>query len=330
MAVKPAVNEPASTPPAVPAAPAPAAADEQSSYDAFTEAFAEAVAPETGAPSAAAETPSAAPATPPAQSETPAEPPAEAPVEGAEDVKTPETEAPEAKIARLEAENADLKAVPKAPKEPISTEKTGEIESETPQKAPETPAEPAWYQLEDDEKTALKEFEKEWPDIAKAQEIAVKRAAYNVAQYVFDSLAKVYNPTLKRFSELSDLMQEQLTVGALRGAHSDYDQIQDDVAKWADTLPSFMRKAALETIESGTVEEVNDLIVEYKKTHPTTATQAAVIASAALAPKPTELSAAAKKAATKLSAVGSKRTTPVAEADANDFDGAWADALKQG
>jgi hypothetical protein len=330
MATKPAVND---STPATPAAPAAAPADlpEQSSYDAFTEAFAEAVAPETGTPPAAPETPPAAPETPPAEPKTPAEPPETAPVEGEEGAETAEIESPEAKIARLEAENATLKAVPKPQKEAISTEKTGEIESETTEKAPETPAEPKWYTLEADEKTALAEFQKEWPDIAKAQDIALKQAVYNGVQYVFNALAKTYNPTLERFSELSELMQEQLTLGALRGAHSDYDRIQDDVRKWVDTLPSFMKRTAKATLEDGTVEEVNDLIAEYKKSHPTTATQAAVIASvASVTPKPTELSAAAKKAATKLSAVGSKRTTPVEAADANDFDGAWTEALKSG
>jgi hypothetical protein len=181
-----------------------------------------------------------------------------------------------------------------------------------------------------EETTALKEFEKEWPDIAKAQEIAVKRAVYNGVQYTLNALAKAYNPTLQRFSELSDVMQEQLALSAIRNQHSDYDKIYDDVVKWVDKLPAAFRKSAKETLESGTVEDANELIAEYKKAHPAAAAPLAVAATPA-APATTskaELSAAAKKAASKLSMVGSKRSTPVTAADANDFDGAWAEAVE--
>jgi hypothetical protein len=181
-------------------------------------------------------------------------------------------------------------------------------------------------------------FEKEWPDIHAAMQVLLKQAGYNAAEYVFHTIAKVYNPTLQEFSQLSQTIQEQLTLGALRSEHTDYDAIYDNVIAWVDTLSPAFKRGAKQVMESGTPEEVNDLISAYKETDAYKlqaaaaggAKQAATPAKAAGLPAPTTagLSAAAKKAAGKLQVVGSKRTTPVAPVDANDFAGAWAEALR--
>jgi hypothetical protein len=246
----------------------------------------------------------------------------------------PPEEAPEAKAARLEAENAALREAAKAPAKPAQTPEkpapaTAEEGGESAAK-PAPPPEPKWYQPSEEETAALAEFQKEWPDQYVAVNIAIKQAAYNVAEYIFAQMAKVYNPALERFSSLSDAMQEQIQLTALQRAHSDYDEIHDKVLDWVEKLPTAFKMGAQHVLNNGTPEEVSELIMQYKAANQTATGAASAAAPVVATPKAqttTELSAAAKKAAGKLQVVGSKRTTPIAPVDASDFDGAWQEAL---
>lgn len=246
-------------------------------------------------------------------------PPAEAAVE----------ETPETKIARLEADNAALRAPKKAPEAAPKASPAADAAEAAPAKTAADTAdkvpEPQWFQPNEQEAALIKKFEDEWPDIAQANAVMLKQVSHNIVQWVFSEMAKVYNPTLKQFAEMSKVMQEQMTLSALRNEHSDYDEVYDNVVAWVDTLPAAFKAGAKQVMESGTPEEVVGLIDEYKKAHP-----AAAAASAAhvAAPAKTELSAAAKQAARKLQVVGSKRTTPISAPDANDFEGAWAEAVQ--
>jgi len=325
--------------PNTPETPAATPTDDETFASAFTEAVGEDTpkAPDPAAPAApavpaepaAAAEPVAEPVAVPEEPETPAEP-------AAEPVEEPE-EAPEAKIARLEAENAALRAPkPPAPSAPPAPAETAPAGRETPPAgaaeapaAPQPPAEPAWYTPSDEEKTVLTDLEKNWPDIAQAQQVAIKQAVYNAVQYTFNQIQKTYNPALQRFADLSDVISEQLALSALRGEHADYDEVYDRVVQWVETLPGPFKAGAKLTMTQGTPEEVAELITEYKKSHPA-ATPAVAAGTAPSVAGKTELSAAAKQAASRLRVVGSKRTTPVAGADPNDFDAAWAEATRTG
>lgn len=306
--------------PQQPQTPAPVTA-EQTADEEFASAFLDAVA--TDDPAAPVKPVAVAPAVEPA-----AEPVAEpaAPVAAAPVVE-PVVESPEAKMARLEAENATLRA-PKPPEkaaEPAAAPVTPAAPSSD---ATELPAEPEWYKPSDDETALLKQYETEWPDIFKAQEIRTKKAAYDAVQYMFHQIAKVYNPQLQRFAQLADTISEQLQYSAVRGEHEDYDQIYDSVVAWVDTLPAAFKAGAKLTMENGSPQEVTELISEYKKQHPNQPATPAVLATPATPATPGKtISAAAKQAAGKLSVVGSKRTTPTAAPDKNDFEGSWAEAI---
>lgn len=321
--------------------------------DAFNAAFAEALKDDAPAPAPAAagtaqdppggEKPPAeepAPAAEPAPAtEPPAEEAAAAAVETAAaaaaepapaaPAAAPAGETPEAELVRLRAEMAALKALAPKQAEPAAAP------AAEPAPAPQKIADPKWYQPTDDEQSRLANFQKDWPDIYEATQVATKQAAYNVAEYIFNQIAKVYNPTLEQFAQTTQTLQEQIALSELRGAHKDYDAIYDNVVAWVNTLPAPFKRGALETMESGTPDEVSQLIQSYKNATGGAAagTPAATTGSAPApvptAPKTTGLSAAANKAASKLQVVGSKRTTPTPQADANDFDGAWAEALRQ-
>lgn len=308
----------------------------QTAEEEFNAAFAEAVTETPAAVAAKVETAAATPdATPDASAATTEAAAAE---EGAAATDTSASEAaqaateaaetPEARIARLEAENAKLKEPrPAAP----ATESAAV--AATPAATPATPAvpeEPKWYTPSDEEAAALKQFRSEWPDIANAQDVAIKQAGYNVAQYVFNELAKVYNPLLQSLVERTAAFEENMTLSLLHSAHPDYDDIYDKVVGWVETLPTAFRQGAKQVMESGTPDEVNELIATYKQQAGEQAPAVTPAAAPVSVAKQTELSAAAKKAAGKLSVVGSKRTTPVAAPDPTDFDGAWKEALGGG
>lgn len=236
----------------------------------------------------------------------------------------------EAKVARLEAENVGLRtpksaATPAAP-EPKATETPAAPEP----KAAETPAQPEWYKPTDAEAAILNEYATNWPDHEAANAVRTKQAVYNAVQYVFSKMHETYAPVLQRFQSMSDAISEQLTLGALRSEHEDYDEIYNEVVAWVPTLPAAFRQGAERVMKEGTAEEVAELISAYKQQKPATAAVPAVAGTPpalAVVPRKTELSAPAKKAAQALTAVSSKRTTPVAQADANDYDGAWAEAI---
>jgi len=329
--VNPEAPAPAAVPAAVPAAAPTPDEDFASAFDEAVAADLPKVAEDTSAADEATSPVPVAPAaeTPPAETappETSAAPAAE----------EPPAETPEAKIARLEAENAALQALKHAPAAPAAPQATAAPAPTAeapaaPAAAPAAPPEPVWYQPSEEERTVLTELEKNWPDIAQAQNVAIKQAVYNAVQYTFNQIQKTYNPTMQRFAELSEVMSEQLALSALRGEHADYDEVYDNVVTWVDTLPGPFKAGAKLTMKEGTPEEVAELISEYKRTHPgITPAAAAPAAPAAPVTGKTELSAAAKQAASRLRVVGSKRTTPVTTPDPNDFDGAWAEAMRSG
>jgi len=220
-----------------------------------------------------------------------------------------------AKIAEMETAAAAVKAAPAAP-----------AATETPT-APVTPEAPAWYQPTDEEKAILAAHVEQWPDIDKAEAIRTKAAVFNAVQYVFSQIKKQYDPVLDRFGAMSDAIEQQITLTMLEKDHSDYSTIRDKVEEWVATLPTYQKLGAQQVMKEGTPEEVSQLVSDYKKAHPVAAASTPPAAPAAVK---TELSAAAKKAAGKLTVVDSKRTTATAAADPNDFDAAWAEASAAG
>lgn len=317
------------TPPPVTETPNVTVTPEDAFASAFTEAVNADVPATPDAPVAAAPEPAPEPVAEP-------DPVAEEPAPEPEPEPEPEEEPPEARMARLEAENAALRAPKPAPatpqpEAPEVAPQAPEGASKGPPEAPTAsaaPPEPVWYQPSDDEKAILTDLEKNWPDIATAQQVAIKQAVYNAVQYTFNQIQRTYNPAIQRFAELSDVIAEQLALSALRGEHEDYDEVYEKVVSWVETLPVAFKLGAKQTMAQGTPEEVAELISEYKRTNSATAPGGA--APLAAPQRKTELSAAAKQAASKLRVVGSKRTTPVVAADPNDFNAAWSEAISSG
>lgn len=191
-----------------------------------------------------------------------------------------------------------------------------------------------WYAPTADEKAVLEQHAKDWPDVAAAQAIHTKAAVWNAMQFIFKEIRTNYNPVIDRFKEMAEAMEGQLALTEIRVKNADYDTIRENVVKWIDTLPAFAKNGAKEIMETGTPEEVSEIIAEYRKANPTAAAGTAPAAAAATpavpAAKQTVLTDAAKKAAGKLTVVDSKRTTQAVAPDPNDFEAAWKEASAAG
>ena len=197
----------------------------------------------------------------------------------------------------------------------VKDQKTAPAQEQPPVQQQTQPEPPVYSE---DERQFLADYEKDWPDVAKAEALRRRSEYRELVNYVFTEVAKVLRPqieTVQAMSEMTHLQQLQTQV-------SDYDDVRDKVIDWAQKQPPYLQSAYKHVIEQGTVDEVADLIDRYRRDTGTSAAPAA--------PKPaprkveTELPSATKQAAAALAPVSSKRSAVIAGDDPNDFESAFS------
>ena len=252
--------------------------------------------------------------TPPAET-----PPAETPPAETPPAETPPAETPEQiRIRELETALAEAKKTPVAAAPVV----------DKPVEAP-----PLYT---DDETASIAKYHKDWPDIAQAEALVRRKEYAEVVGHIFNEIQKAYGPVLEYYQTRSG--RDQYT--DILGLVPDYDAIRDKAVAWAtaDTQPAYLKTAFAKVIESGSADEVADLVARFKKetnyvapaSASPAATPAATSGGAVVAPKtPTVLTEAAKKAAAKLSVVQTSRSVQTEGPDPNDFDAAFAEATSQ-
>lgn len=176
----------------------------------------------------------------------------------------------------------------------------------------------------DQELAVIADYEKNWPDVAAAEALK-RRAEYaDLISFVFKAVAEHFNPKLEQITVLSNLAHEQ----QLRAAVPDYTpDLETQVAQWVDTQPPYLQAAMKQVMQSGTSEEVADLIGRYRAATGVQPAQSAAPAAPApkappAAPK-TELSSAAMQAAESLAPVSGERSAVPQGEDPGDFDSAF-------
>jgi len=288
-----------------------AVAETPPEQDEFAAAFAALTDPVPAAPVASTETPATPPAdgtsaspaaaeTPPAASSTETPPPAD-------DTPPPD---PMAELEALRAENAALKAAP-----PLAA-----AESPQPAAAPAASVAPLYTA---DEQSVLDKYAVDWPEVAQAEELR-RRAEYrSLVTYIFDQVQKTYG----HVAEYVDSRSSKDQYAEIKGLVPDYDTVRDPAIAWVKSQPAYLRTAYEAVVDSGTPEEVADLIARFRnETGVAPAPVAAPAPRAGMsAPAISAQQVAAKQAAAGLRVVSSKRTEQVAGADPNDFDGAFAE-----
>src|ERR1043166_6881707 len=264
-----------------------------------------------------------------AENPTPDTPEPEKP---AEDVKTDASEAPvDEKPVETEAEET-----PESTPEPVVAAKTDTAEdflrqfqeilkqqpkTEPVQAAPTAPQAPPAPEPElftPEEKDFLTRYEKDWPDVRKAEALFRRMEYRDLVGYIFKEMA----PWLQQLQTGYQTLAERTHLSDLYNSVEDYDAIRDKVVEWAENQPPYLKKAYQNVIKEGTVEEVQDLVARWRQANmPNSSAPAA--AKPAVEPSP-----AVKQAAASLAPVKTKRSAIIQTDDPADFDSAFAEAAK--
>jgi hypothetical protein len=170
----------------------------------------------------------------------------------------------------------------------------------------------------EDEAKVLAKFEDEWPEVKQAFELQQRAITRSVIGYVFQEIRKEFDP----IADAVEALVGRAHVTELKDKVGEYtDAERNDIITWAKTQPTYLQKAYNDVIESGSPEEVADLVGRYREAK-------GIVPAGEPAPKPqggdTELSGAAKQAADKLAPVRSKQSVVSAPDDPSNFDAAWA------
>jgi hypothetical protein len=181
----------------------------------------------------------------------------------------------------------------------------------------------------------LEAYRKEWPDVAKYEQLIRRGEQYAMTKYIFDQVSSVYDGAIRSAMQRVGELEMDRHLSSIENVHEDYGQIYPDVIAWVETLPSYQRAGAKQVVEGGKPAEVIELLDSFKAAKGITAATPATSTSAPAAStppvvQPTSLSSTARKAAAAMAAVPSKRSqtgSPVA--DDQDFDGAWAQAITE-
>lgn len=189
------------------------------------------------------------------------------------------------------------------------------------QPAAEQPQEPIYN---DQELAVLADYEKNWPDVAAAEALKRRAEYHDLLTFTFKTIRDWMQPRLETIDALSNMAHEQ----QLKTAVPDYTpDLESQVAAWVDTQPAYLQAGMKQVMQSGTSEEVADLIGRYRAATGTQPASAAAPATPApkvpaAAPK-TELSSAAKQAAESLAPVSGDRTAVPQGEDPLDYETAF-------
>jgi hypothetical protein len=236
----------------------------------------------------------------------------EAPVEAEETTNEEEVEEKPAKAAKpgeIEPDDAALlsrfaKVMRNSPAEPEQTAQIQQVQA------------PVQY-FNEEEAAFLTAYEKDYPDVARAEQLRTRAAVQHAVQYVFSEL----------FSPLANQMREMATgshLQQLEEAVPDYHEVVDEVIAWAKAQPAYLQPAYNHVINEGTADEIQDLIGKYRQATGTAA------AAPVVRQKVTELPASTKQAVASLAPVSSKRTVVVQATDPSDYNGAFKDFASMG
>ena len=178
------------------------------------------------------------------------------------------------------------------------------------------------YEPTEEEVAALAQFEKDFPNEAKAIKAQLKRADTVTTARVNAAMKSVLQYVDQRVKPVETRTAEATFdrhMAAIRSAHPDYDTTIVAVPAWIEKQPALIKAAYKTAYEEGSVQDVIDLVAAYKASV-TPAPAPAAPAPEAPKPKPA--------GADDLAPVGTRRATPTptGQPDPNDFDGAFAAA----
>ncbi len=178
-----------------------------------------------------------------------------------------------------------------------------------------------------DEEARIAQYREDWPEVVAGEALARRKEYVELTNYIFDEVAKRYEPLIEFYQNSSSRNQYSDIVALV----PDYDNVRDKTLEWIDTQPTFLKKAYTEVTETGTPEEIAELINIFKKstgyaekTPGTVAKKTSMPAAIETTPNPAKTEAVAA-----LKVVKSGRSSAAdASPDAFDFDGSFEEAIK--
>jgi len=196
--------------------------------------------------------------------------------------------------------------------------------------APETPPAAATPPAEEEplyqpaEVEVMEEYQKNWPDVFKAEQL-VRRAEYHdLMKFMFGQIASYVAPLFDQVRTIGN----NLHIQEVKGLVPNYDEnLERDVAAWVETQPAYLQAGMKQVMQSGTSDDIADLIGRYREATGTAPAPSAPAGQPAPTPPPpaqTELSKVAKQAVDSLAPVSGERSQVPAGEDPGDFDSAFA------
>ena len=168
-----------------------------------------------------------------------------------------------------------------------------------------------------EEQDFLKTYENDWSDVSRAEEMKRRVEYQGLTQYIFDQVVQAMAPLEQAVQQL----MSQARLGGVKAAVSDYDTLKPKVDAWIEKQPTYLQSAYKHVIQSGSAEDVADLVARYKK-------EAGGPAPTSTRKPVAELPTPAKQAVEALAPVSSERSAPAShEPDLNDFDSAFERAV---
>ncbi|MHB8388050.1 MAG: hypothetical protein ACYDBH_00550 [Acidobacteriaceae bacterium] len=180
------------------------------------------------------------------------------------------------------------------------------------------------YEFSDEEKNALEQFKKDFPNEALAVEARMKAIDREINARVYAAAQGLLQQVYSDFGPIAEgvtIDAQERHFAALHAAVPDYDAVITKIPSWIDTQPEYLRAPMRQVYEGGTTQDVLALVKSYKA-----ATSISTPTPGAPTPAPTA-SALPPADAADLTPTPGKRTTaaPRGAPDKNDFDGAWAE-----
>jgi hypothetical protein len=248
----------------------------------------------------------------------------DAPVEEAPIEEAPTEEAPAAKKPGSLDEEQLAAAYRRLRQEEADNERSAKPAEEAP--AVDDPRQKTWrdYVSEDNQKV-LEPYETDWSEVSQAEQIKRDAQLQHVQDVVYSDLKAVLAPIVEHMKQ----SKVEAHFNAIRQEHADIDDVKEDLNRWVDEQPEFVRPAFEQVLKTGSAKQVVELLNAYKQATGKTGAAPEVPASSASngagkKPQRTPPSAGAKRA---LAATPStKRKDPPRQADPDDFSSAFDEA----
>ena len=196
-----------------------------------------------------------------------------------------------------------------------------------------SPLDKTWKDyLSDEDKAVVEEYEKEWSEVSRAEQIKRQAELQHVQDVVYSNVRSALAPIVEQLQQ----SKVEAHFNSIRSRVPDFDDIREPVQEWVKEQPEFVRPAFEQVLKQGSADQVVELLNAYKQATGKTGAAPQVPASSASKgqqqpasrPKRPAPSGAAKRAMA--AAPSQKRSNPPAQTDPNDFASAFDEAAAGG